>query len=469
MKEAEAAPITLAITALAHDGRGIGFLSGKGRGKAVFVRGALPGQTVSCRVVKEAPNFAEARLLRIVAGAAQAPLCPHVASCGGCPLQGMPYADQLVWKRRLLLDPLERIGGLAPALLAEVCGPTAPSPSLMHARNKLEFAFGSENGRLVCGFRSAQGHAVCDVRTCAVAPPEALAIKNCFLELIANSRLRPYDGQGGFWRFLRLRRGFAGQVRGWWVSCLTSSAGAPQRREVLAAGRALLAAMPEIMAFTHEERRGRDMLALGERRLASLNRNGEDDPGAALLELPLLGRRFKLDCANFFQVNDGASQELARAVAAMDAPGGKLIDLYCGVGAPGLLLAPDHEFTLGIEKDRRAVRLASVNAGARARGQWLAGDAARRLAAVSREKTPWQTVLADPPRAGLGLEALAHILRLGPQRLIYVSCNPATLARDAAILKDAYQLARLTPLDMFPHAAHVESASLWLKRRQGSD
>ena len=183
-------------------------------------------------------------------------------------------------------------------------------------------------------------------------------------------------------------------------------------------------------------------------------------------------RLFALDAASFFQVNTRAAQNLARLARDMlrqtrggAENGAALLDLYCGAGAPGQLLAPDYERLLGVEYDKRAVALARRNAerAGLARCRYEAGDAAVLLDRLRRERRGpgWDTVLADPPRAGLAPRVLDGLLALRPQHILYISCNPATLARDANGLRTRYRLERLTAVDLFPHTPHLECLSLW--------
>ena len=556
--------ITVDITALSHDGRGIARLApAEGQGGAVvFVANALPGQRVVARVTRRKTSFMEAEkheLLREAQDAAP-PICPHHAECGGCPLQTMPYGQQLFWKRTIALDALSRIGGLERARLESMLGPVAASPARTRFRNKMEFAFGpdtTQGGGLLLGLRRRNGRHVVAVPDCALMPAEALRMVSMVGDLAAKSGLAAYvppdsrpdtwpsntsdnrpapDGcnnQGlgqdqstaknprnqrgrdrrhgqtrrtpnhysapkqepadlGFWRFFVLRRGLAPDLRTprWWALCITSHGDAQQRATVRALGCEVLAAFPQLSAFIHEERATADAFAFGEKRVQTLDETGRENPSAARLFLPLAGMHFTLDASSFFQVNTGGAQALAHAaqrILLADSPAAShqdarprgLLDLYCGVGAPGLLLARNYSALLGLEQDSRAVKLAAINARANDINycQYEAGDAAYRLehlvplepasrwlAAGFDESAsiPQATdALADPPRAGLSPRALDALMQIAPDRILYISCNPATLARDAAQLRNRYSLERLEAVDLFPHTPHLECLSLW--------
>lgn len=499
--------LELVLDGLAHDGRGIGHIPAPerpdGRGLTVFVARGLPGQRVCCRVLRRKPRFLEAELdVVLSAGPAEVPpTCPHLRAssdargeapgCGGCPLQTMPYESQLEWKARLARDALTRIGGVAAETLDAAWTGPLPSPALSGFRNRMTFAFGGAGGGLVLGQRSRGGADVIATPGCALLPPGGRELLMEAQTAAATSGLPAWraterrggkrSGGRGFWRFLTLRQGWLpGEAAPhWWAVCITSPAGPAERAAVRALGERLLTVggASRLGGFIHEERRRDDAQAVGERRILCLDGQGAENPEAAILRLPLGGRSFALDAASFFQVNTGAAELLARAVGEMAPDAGHgLLDLYCGVGAPGQLLAPRFGAVLGIESDRRAVSLANRNAAEAGLSncRYVAGDAGellqrltagRSVGGITAPKFPrWDTVLLDPPRAGLAPAALEALLRLAPDQLVYVSCNPATLARDAARLSGSYTLERLTAVDLFPHTPHLECCSLWRRK-----
>ena len=533
--------LTLDITALSHDGRGIARLAPEddrsSKGTVVFVANALPGQRVNARVLRRKPSFIEANAATLLSQSPDAidPICPHHAECGGCPLQTMPYDQQLYWKRTLAVDALTRIGKFDRDMIEAMFPPATGSPALTRFRNKMEFAFGHDTNNkadLKLGLRRRNGRDVVAVPHCALMPPEALQIVSLVSKLAAESGfaayaapdsrqcppIRPTHSQqkqgrrggfarraprdhavpvhdiadNGFWRFFVLRRGLAADMRTprWWALCITSPGDAPQRAAVRMLAREVLAASPQLAAFIHEERATADAFAFGEKRVQTLDDTGRENPSAARLFLPLAGMSFTLDAASFFQVNTGGAQALAQAaqrILLADSPAEShqdarprgLLDLYCGVGAPGLLLARNYSALLGLEQDSRAVKLAAINARANDINycQYEAGDAAYRLEHLAplepasrwlaagfdeSARIPQATdALADPPRAGLSPRALDALMQIAPDRILYISCNPATLARDAAQLRHKYSLERLEAVDLFPHTPHLECLSLW--------
>lgn len=457
--------IKLAITALAHDGRGIGFLPqpGQARGLAVFVPGALPGQTVSCNIVRTAKNFGEAQLLEVLHSdfAPQTPHCPDLASCGACPLQPLPYREQLRLKETQVQNALIHVGKFAPQKIQRAWTGIFASQQTTQHRNKLTLAFGkTEAGEPALGMRGRASHAVAPVRGCALADASAMSIAAAAFALARDSGLPFYDGDG-FWRFLTLRRASApeGGDMAWRAILLTSPADKVAALAARQLGARLLASQPHLAAFIHEERRERDFLCARGRRRACL--------GSPHMALPLGGRMFGLDAASFFQVNNGAAEILAQTVQNMDAEaGGPLLDICCGVGAPGQLLHARHERCLGIERDSAAIGWARKNAsGLSGFGYQRAvcGDFLAEMA-IKGKKGFFKTALLDPPRAGLGAKAIVSLAHMAPERIIHISCDAATLARDAALLARSYELERIVGIDMFPHTPHVECCALWRRK-----
>ncbi len=470
----------LEITALAHDGRGIGFIPqpGKGRGLAVFVSRALPGQTIRCHIRQSAANYREGELLEVVASSfiPGKPHCPCQAQCGGCQLQPLPYYLQLEWKERLARDALLRIGKIEAAACAEIWGGIAASPQIKHYRNKITLAFGQDqNGKPALGFRKAASHAIVPFAGCALIDQSAQPIISAVSGLALASKLsfwgssfklRPRSlrkdmlpRNSGFWRFLTLRKQSA---NGWHALLVTSPGDKLQRKIVANLAEKLLADNAELVSVTHDERSQRDMLANGGRRVFGLTQAGKSDG----FSLELGNRLFGLDVSSFFQANTEAGQILGRTVRKLDGVcKGRLLDLYCGVGAPGQLLADRHESCRGIEQDTLAVKWAARNAAQANLKNWnyAAGNVTNRLPAlaVSAKKGEYQTVLLDPPRSGLGRGDAARIAELGPEHIIYVSCNPVTMARDCTAWGKYYRLAGFKCVDMFPHTPHVECCGIW--------
>lgn len=448
----------LKIRALAHDGSGIGFLDSDtaGRGKAVFVKGALPGQVVSCEIIREKERFSEARLLSVLASGFHADheCCPHWHECGGCPLQPMPYHTQLFWKEKLLRDALEKIGKLPPDSLNITWARPVNASAMPLLRNKVELAFGTEDsGELALGFRKRASHQVFQVRQCHLLSADALSIIAA-----CKSSAQEFNISPQILRFLTLRKSAANL---WTGILLTGPCGRHDKAMIRKLGERLLASQPAFEQFLHEERKKRDLLAIGDTRVFHIRKNGEK---GAFMRMALCGREFQIDPSSFFQVNQAGAECLAEVVRSQDVLPGPLLDLYCGSGSPGQLLAGRHDSCLGIEQDQRAIGFATRNGRDLPGWRYFAGKVESVLSKEELKKSAFRTALIDPPRAGMASAALAELLRIGPELLIYVSCNPATLARDGGLLQKDYVLSSIKLVDMFPDTPHVECCTVWTRR-----
>ncbi|MDD2965963.1 MAG: 23S rRNA (uracil(1939)-C(5))-methyltransferase RlmD [Desulfovibrionaceae bacterium] len=465
---------TLSITALADDGRGVARLDGK----VYFVAGALPGQKVRARITLEKKRYAQAECLEILENMpdAQPPLCRHAAQCGGCPLQSMPYTRQLEWKTTMVREAFTRIAHLPQAPIL----PALPAPATQAYRNKMEFAFGRDaQGGLLLGLRALASRTVFDVRDCQLLPAPAMDIIQAVRKGARATQLPAYDWEAqarahravavkaeGFWRFAIVRHALDAQGQeGWWLHLITSRANALANAAVRKLGLALLAEFPQLRGVVHDVRNKHDTLAQGEQRLAVLGADG------AKLYHNLGGQRFCLDIGSFFQVNTGAAQNLCASTCAAMPPVHEehkpaLWDLYCGVGAPGLLLADQLGQLVGVEFDQNATRMAAHNAAAAgyAHCYYLAGDTATVLATLPQEQKQPDIVLSDPPRSGMSPEVIQAIVKAAPKRIIALSCNPATLARDVALLvAGGYSVQQVQPIDLFPHTMHIENVCLLMR------
>ncbi|MDE5833733.1 MAG: class I SAM-dependent RNA methyltransferase [Desulfovibrio sp.] len=456
---------SLKITDLSPDGRGVGFYrsGARGRGMPVFVAGALPGQTVACQVLKNKKTFIEGRVaaIEIQRDDLARPTCEHEAECGGCPLRSIPYPEQLRWKEKLARDALIRIGKFTEEALSAVWRPISPSPLIEGFRNKIELAFGAdENGASIPGFRKTASRETTPVERCPLVDDDANKIIAAIRDGAVKTNL-----PASFWRFLILRRGFPpGADEPAWIAVLKTAKGGRRERGIIKGFAAeLFARAPKLAAFVHEEGSNNRLHSLSGERVLCLNRGLENRPENALFEAPLGGRRFQLDVSSFFQVNDGSAENLAKIALEFNGSGkgGFLLDLYCGAGAPGLLLASGYDSALGVDLNPASIKLAKYNAG-KLNAVFRAGDVGKVLNKIL-DRSP-RTVLLDPPRAGLDPRALATVIKANPEKIIYISCDAATFARDAKNLRGRFEPVSLASVDMFPHTPKLELASLWTRK-----
>ncbi len=443
--------VMLSVEALVSDGRGLA----RHDGFVVLVEDALPGQTVQARILRVRSRLAEARTVRTVAPSPdECPaVCPH-GTCGGCEWQRLKYPSQLEWKGRLVRDALERIGHISNPPVQ----PVLASPLQWGTRNKTVYAFaggGSEPLRI--GMRRRRSRDVIDVTQCLLQSTFTMRVLAALRAIVPDTGLAARDERTGrgYWRFVVLRE--SGEDR------VVEIIAAPHPSSAKAAARlgghlgsALRRAVPEISGFVLSERASPVDVAQGER-----VRHRE---GKTCLHTEMAGLRLEWNFRTFFQVNTGAAEILCEQARRLLAPCGTKIlwDLYCGVGTIGLSLAPCIRELYGLESSEPSVRCARKNAEAATsiHRRFEIGDAAD---AFHCFPTP-DTVVADPPRAGMEPRVITGLLQLAPSTILYVSCNPATLARDAALLLKTYHLEDVQPLDMFPQTPHVETLALFRRR-----
>lgn len=435
---------TLAVDRVAFGGKGVARVDGL----VVFVDGGLPGATVRARVTRVKKGFAEAVAVETLTSspAAVAAPCPHFGLCGGCVHQDLDYAAQLFWKREQVVETLARLGGLREVVVEE----TIPSPDLYGYRNKMEFAF---IGRLHLGLHERrQPGRVLDVTGCLLMDERACAVVDFVRQACTETGLAAYDARSGkgVWRHLVVRRSLATGER--LVHLITG----PSRRAGDAAhhiGENLLTRFPDVSGFVHSVRRAQTTVAIGERQVFAL---GRDHLTERVGEVTL-----RVSADAFVQTNTRAAHKLYQVVeqAAGSAPEGALWDVYCGCGGIALSLAPHFETVYGVEADKRAVADAVESAKLSGRDNcvFTAGDAAVTLADLAPTKPA--VVTLDPPRSGADAQTLAAVMDVAPAKIVYVSCNPATLARDLKILGDLYAVTKVTPVDLFPHTAHIETVA----------
>ncbi len=473
----------LEVTSLSHDGRAVGRLDGQ---LVVFVQDALPFQKVRVRITTRKKSFAEAQCLDILENAPDTiePACPHAHLCGGCSLQALPYDKQLYWKKHILYSALSRIGGMKDVPLHDVL----PSPLLWGYRNKMTFAFGEkEGGALALGLRMKGSHTVLDVHKCKLMPQECMDVLDAVRTLTTSLNLPVWtEASGGIWRFITVRRPVASDPQGnkqCLVHCITAPADKKQCNDIAAMGQKLLHMKIHdkqiVTGFVHEERSAATPIAQGEK---CITRLGQDVWREELGAIPYV---FAHD--GFFQVNTHAATKLCEYLGTLplEPPSTPhcFWDIFCGVGAPGLnvMAAQEsiHETALyGVDVQRASVHAARINAAraTRAAQGMRVGHASRlglsqyhyRAGEAHERAGTWpspHTILLDPPRAGLHKDLLPVLLKSQATHIIYISCNPATLARDLAQLTVLYDIESVQGFDFFPHTTHVESCTHLVRKK----
>lgn len=423
-------------------------------GRAVFAPLAAPGDVARVEVLETRRSFARGRVLEVLETSpdrVSAP-CPVFGACGGCQVQHLSSDAQLHAKTEIVRDALTRLGGFENPPVE----PCRASPQPFAYRNKAELhaqnsghadgVAGAAGGAL--GFYARESHTVVDVSHCPIQRAE----NNALLAFLRTEReTLPRNIQGATLRaasngesLLQLHP----KTYAAWPDARAFAERAMQR-------------VPGLVGVAQRvpNERGRDIL------------RAETPPfllaGRDWLEETVLDLKLRVSKFGFFQVNTGLTPQLADVVrhfAGAPFGQGRALDLYCGVGLFGLLLARDGWQTHGVEFSRSAIEDAKGNAQRNdLPARFTTGDAARELTRCVEKRETFDLVVLDPPRAG-AKECVAPLLKLCPARIIYVSCDPATLSRDLKMLSASYELRRATPLDMFPQTGHVETVA-WLQRR----
>ena len=440
--------LELSIESLAYGGNGVA----RHDGFVVFVRGGLPGDRVRARVTKVKRGFAEgfaSALLEPGPGRVEAP-CRHFGTCGGCRFQDLAYEVQLAQKAQQVRDALVRIGRIVDPPLE----PIMPATSIYGYRNKLEYSFTAGADGVELGFhRAGRWDEVIDIEECLLTTDVGNAIRLAVRAWAREEGLEAYDqatGEG-YLRHLVVREGRnTGQV-------LVVLVTAPGDRFEAGYLVDVLRRFPEVRSIHW---------AINDTPAEQTNLPTRLLWGEEAIEEEIMGLRFRVRPSAFLQTNTEMAEQLyglAREFAGLTGSE-NVFDLYCGTGTIGLALAPDAGTVWGLEISEEAVACAIENAELNGveNAQFFAGNVGQTIEELVEKAGAPDVVVVDPPRAGLAGKALRRTGALAAQRIVYVSCNPTTLASDLQVLRDdhGYELVRCRPVDMFPHTPHVESVSL---------
>ncbi len=451
--------IELRVEKLAFGGKAVARVGGF----VVFLDHAVPGQTVKALITRKRRNYAEARVIETLSQSPdyRSPVCPHFGICGGCSWQDISYEAQLSWKRTHIVECLGHIAGAGETEVA----PIIASPETLHYRNKMEFTFSDRRWLLAeeLDREFARGSVfalglhvrglfdkVCNIDNCVLQSPEASSILREVRQWAVKSGLPAYSirTHQGFWRFLVIREAKStGRIL---IHLITS--GNPRADEsVDRLSDYVRSKYPQVATFIHSTNDKKSQVAIGDSSRVPF--------GPGFIEERLGELRFQVSAHSFFQTNTLGAQELFEVVSRLAAFNGaeKLWDLYCGTGSIGLYIASRVRSVVGIELVEDAVRDARENCRINNIGNccFLAGDLKDVIGKASQMGRP-DIVIVDPPRAGMHPKVAQALLETLPGRIVAVSCNPASLARDAALLLGAYNIKEVQPIDLFPHTPHLE-------------
>lgn len=440
--------VTIRIEDCGIDGEGIG----KADGFTVFVKDAVIGDTVRAKIMKAKKNYGYGRLMEVLEPSPYRtePKCPYARQCGGCQIQALSYEQQLAFKEAKVRGHLERIGGFREIPMEPIIGMENP----YHYRNKAQFPVGrGKDGRIITGFYAGRTHSIIENRDCALGVAVNREVLDRVIAYMEKYHVEPYDemtGRGQV-RHILIRYGFfTGEV----MVCVVVNGNKLPHSEVLVDSLREITGMTSI---TLNENRSRSNVILGEKLYLLWGQTYITDKIGDI--------SYQISPLSFYQVNPGQTQKLyAKALEYADLHGEETVwDLYCGIGTISLFLAQQAKFVRGVEIVPAAIEDAKRNAQLNGihNVEFFTGKAEEVLPREYEKNGIYADVIVvDPPRKGCDEVLLKTILKMQPKRVVYVSCDSATLARDLKYLcENGYRLERVCPVDQFAHTVHTENVA----------
>lgn len=443
------ASLTLEITGYTAEGMGVA----RWEGRVVFIPGTILGERWEVQLLKVKTNVAWGRAVRLLAPSPERVEldCPLAGRCGGCQYRHMTYEEELRAKRQRVQDALTRVGGVS-LELPQVLGAENP----LRYRNKVQFPVAQEKRGLAVGYYRSRSHDVLDVDDCLLQPETVTTLRRAFKGWMERYRVPAYD-EGtcqGLIRHLYVRTNQAGEA----LCCVVANGNRlPHAPELV---QSLRQAVPTLAGLVLNSNTKDTNVILGP--------NYRTIWGRDFLEERLCGMTFRLSVPSFFQINRAQTERLyAQALEFAGLTGWEtVLDLYCGIGTISLALAQRAGQVIGAEIVPEAVQDAQANAARNqvSNARFLCGDAGEAAFQLAAEGVRPQVICVDPPRKGLAPEVPEILASMAPERIVYVSCDPATLARDVKRFGElGYPAVKAQAVDLFPRTAHVETVCLLSK------
>lgn len=443
----------LTIKRLGINGEGVGYF----KRQVVFVPGALPGEEIVAEATKVNPKFSEAKIKKIRKKSEfrVQPPCPVYHECGGCQLQHLRYDQQLKEKRDIIIQALERHTKLNPEKLdiKETIGMEDP----WSYRNKSQFQVGQKDGKVLAGLYGMNSHRLINIEHCAVQHPQTTKATETVKRILQDLRIPIYNERNrkGIVRTIVARVGIqTGELQ---IVLITAQKELPKKEIII---EKIKSELPEVKSIIQNVNGEKTSIIFGQE---TTNLDGSDFIQETLGDL-----QFELSARTFFQLNPEQTVKLYNEVKRAAALTGKekVADAYCGVGTIGLWVAEQAAEIRGMDIIRESIEDAKKNAARHGikHAQYVVGKAEEWLPKWTKEGWKPDVIIVDPPRTGLDQQLLKTILKVQPKKVVYVSCNPSTLAKDISVLSSKYKVNGIQPVDMFPQTAHVECvAQLILK------
>ena len=457
--------VELTIEDIGSEGEGIGFLQENGqhaeRGMAIFVKDTVPGDVAKIRIVKAKKNYAYGRLEEIVKPSPDrvVPPCPVARQCGGCQIQAMDYARQLAFKERKVINNLVRIGGFDEQRIRDMMEPIVGMETPYHYRNKAQFPVGCDReGNPVAGFYAGSTHSIIPHTDCLLGIPQNCEIMDVILTYMRANKVPAYQEESGrgLIRHVLIRAGFrTGQI----MVCIVINGDRLPNEDKLVES---LSALPNMTSVSVNINKENTNVIMG-RKVRVLW-------GKEYIEDYIGEVKFRISPLSFYQVNPVQTEKLYRLALEYAGLTGRetVWDLYCGIGTISLFLAQRAAHVYGVEIVPEAIRDARENAAVNGltNADFYVGKAEEVLPEqFEKNGIRADVIVVDPPRKGCDELCLNTMLKMQPERIVYVSCDSATLARDLKILCDGgYTLERVRAVDQFGHTVHVETVCLLSKK-----
>lgn len=442
----------LKITGYTSEGGGVG----KFDGQAIFVENTAVGDEILCHIIKAKKTYAIGKVIKINKPAKSRiePECSAFRMCGGCSFAHITYEEELKSKAQKVKDAFNRIGGLEPEFEEII-----QSPQTTRYRNKAQYPVKRENGILNIGFYAKKSHRVIDGGDCLLQPTEFTEIIEIFRKWIHDNNITVYSEttQKGLLRHIYLRKAFAtGEIM---VCAVINGKSLPETEKLLSELKNIDGFKTLVININRDDTN----VVLGSECQAIY--------GDGYITDILCGVKIKVSPLSFYQVNRNGAELLYKKASEYVSPTADedILDLYCGTGTIGLSMADKVKSVTGVEIIPEAIEDAKVNAEINGikNARFICGDASQAAEKLKEDGIKPQTVILDPPRKGCAEDLLKTVTEINPQKIVYVSCDPATLARDCARLRELhYEVEKVTPVDMFPRTSHVESVALLTYRSE---
>ncbi|SHJ16674.1 23S rRNA m(5)U-1939 methyltransferase [Clostridium amylolyticum] len=442
----------LDIIAQGYEGEGISKTS---EGFTIFIPEALKGEKVRVKIVKSKKSYAYGKLIEILKPSKnrEIPICPIYKRCGGCSLQHTSYNSQLEFKTERVKDCMSKIAKINPDIVKPAIGMKNP----YRYRNKVQLPVGSNNGELQIGFFAPRSHDIIDMKSCYIQDEVADKAVDIIRKWILKNNIKPYivDGQyspEGVLRHIMVRKGF--KTNEVMVVLVTTTEKLPHKEELILE---LAQSIPEIKSIMLNINTKPTNVILGEKSLVLYGKDHISD---------YIGNfKFNISPLSFFQVNPVQTEILyAKALEFAELTGNETVfDAYCGTGTISLFLSQKAKRVYGVEIVPQAIENAIHNAKENnvKNAEFHVGEAEKIIPEMISQGIKAEVVVVDPPRKGCEKALLEAIAKMSPERIVYVSCDPSTLARDLAILEEMnYETKEVQSVDMFPQTAHIENVAL---------